>query len=309
MPTSLPPLSAVRAFDAVSRHLSFTKAGDELGMTQAAVSYQIKLLEEKLGFSLFERKPRKIELTPRGQQLADGVTDAFDRLRGTFHDVQEAESSELVISSNTTFAVTWLSSRLFEFQIQNPTIAVRLVPFGPWETPAFNDGDLTITACYQPPKGCYYHQLIQAEFTPMISPLLAEKLGGIHEPADLLKAPIIDPEDHWWRTWFADAGLPDVDLSQNPSSRMGSQALEANRAIAGQGVAILTPYFVRDALANGQLIQPFKLVSRIESESWNLSYPMQSKNSRKIRLFRDWLFSELEKDGRKLPFGREPETV
>lgn len=250
----LPPLPAIRAFEAVSRHLSFTKAGEELGMTQAAVSYQIKLLEEKLGFPLFDRKPRKIELTAKGEQLSEGVVDGFNRLRAAFEEIRGTHANELVISSNTTFAMNWLGSRMFRFQMETPDIAVRIVPFGPWEQPTYDCADVTITACYQPPKGSCFHRLVQAEFTPMLSPGLAEQVGGIHTPEDLLKLPIIDPQDHWWQTWFADAGLPDVDLSQNPSSRMGSQALEATRAIAGQGVAILTPYFVREALANGQLI-------------------------------------------------------
>ncbi len=309
MAGTLPPLSAIRAFEAVSRHLSFTKAGEELGMTQAAVSYQIKLLEDKLGFSVFERKTRKIDLTPKGAQLADGVVDAFQRLRSSFQEVQEADSSKLVISSNTTFAVLWLSSRLFSFQIQNPNIAVRLMPFGPWQKPTFTDADVTIGACYQPPKGSHLYKLVEAEFTPMLAPHLAEEIGGIREPADLLKLPIIDPEDYWWQAWFDDVGMPDVDLSKRPLTRMGSQALEANRAIAGQGVAILTPYFCKDALATGKLIQPVDLISKMEKESWNLSYSAYNKNSRKVRLFKDWVLAEIQNDGLTLPNGCEPEIV
>ena len=296
MMTKLPPLSAIRAFEAASRHLSFTKAGDELGMTQAAVSYQIKLLEEKLGFQVFERKTRRIELTQKGILLAEGIVEAFNRMRQTFQDVQDMDASELVISSNTTFAVNWLASRMFSFQMQNPDIAVRLVSYGPWEKPKFDQADVTISACYLPPKGNLYIPLVAATFTPMVAPQLAESVGGIHTPEDLLKLPIIDPDDPWWRTWFDAAGLPDADLTQWPTSRMGSQALEANRAIAGQGAAILTPYFCRQALQDGQLIQPFDLVCEAKDESWSLSYPRQNRNSRKIRLFRDWIVSELNRD-------------
>jgi LysR family glycine cleavage system transcriptional activator len=301
MRESLPPLSAIRAFEAVSRHMSFTKAGEELGMTQAAVSYQIKLLEERLGFPVFDRKPRRIELTSKGAQLAEGVLDGFTRLRTTFQEVRNAHKSELVINSNTTFAMNWLSSRLFDFQIKNPDLAVRIVPYGPWEKPTFDNADVTISACFPPPKGSFTVPLVKAEFTPLLAPELAKTAGGLNSPEDLLKLPIIDPDDPWWKMWFIAAGLPDADLSQWPQSRMGSQALEANRAIAGQGVAILTPYFCREALLTGRLIQPFELVCEHPDESWILSYQLPKKNSRKIRLFCDWVVAEFAKDGLTVP--------
>ncbi|MEE4013342.1 LysR family transcriptional regulator [Roseibium sp. FZY0029] len=297
MSSHLPPLSAIRAFEAASRHLSFTKAGDELGMTQAAVSYQIKVLEDRLGFQLFTRKARKIELTDSGAQLATRVVDAFSSLRSAFEDISEKNASQLVVSSNTTFAVNWLAYRLFEFQMKNPDVGVRIVPYGPNAEPDFNESDIVISACKAPPKTWPAHEIVRADFTPMLSPKLAETIGGISKPEDLLKLPLVDPQDPWWQMWFEAAGLPNVDLSGHPSSRMGSQALEANRAIAGQGVAILTPYFCRTALESGQLIQPFELTCRANNESWYLSYPPALRSSRKIRLFRDWVHAELKNDG------------
>jgi len=297
MPTNLPPLSAIRAFEAASRHLSFTRAGEELGMTQAAVSYQIKLLEDRLGFQLFTRKARKIELTDHGAQLATRVVDAFSALRSAFEDVSEQNAGQLVVSSNTTFAVNWLANRLFQFQMQNPDVGVRILPYGPCAEPDFNESDIVISACKAPPKGWIAHEIVQADFTPMLSPGLAETIGGINAPEDLLKLPLVDPQDPWWQIWFDAAGLGDVDLSGHPASRMGSQALEANRAIAGQGVAILTPYFCKTALEAGQLIRPFELTCRADEESWYLSYPPALRTSRKVRLFRDWVNAELECDG------------
>lgn len=297
MPVNLPPLPAIRAFEAASRHLSFTKAGEELGMTQAAVSYQIKLLEDRLGFLLFTRKTRKIELTEHGALLAAKVIDSFASLRTAFEDISKRSAGHLVVSSNTTFAVNWLSNRLVHFQMQNPDIAVRIVPYGPNADPEFNEADIVVSACKAPPKGWYSHELVQADFTPMLSPTLLETVDEITAPADLLKLPIVDPQDTWWTDWFTVAGLPDVDLSHLPNSRMGSQALEANRAIAGQGVAILTPYFCKTALETGQLVQPFELTCRAEDESWYLSYPPTHRNSRKVRLFRDWVHAELQRDG------------
>lgn len=303
----LPPLAAIRAFEAASRHLSFTRAGDELGMTQAAVSYQIKLLEEKLGFDLFVRKARKIDLTEKGAQLSARVIEAFGDLRGAFEEIQDQNESQLVVASNTTFAVNWLASRLFDFQMKNPDLAVRLVPFGPMAAPDFLDADVTISACHTPPKNWRKHKLVNADFSPMLSPDLAASIGGVHEPSDLLKLPIVDPDDPWWGIWFTAAGLKDADVSQWPSSRMGSQALEANRAIAGQGVAILTPYFCQMALKTGQLVQPFHLLAAVDEEAWFLSYSEARRNSRKIRLFRDWVLQELHRDG--MPDQSEPPVV
>ncbi|GAA0784371.1 LysR family transcriptional regulator [Roseibium denhamense] len=294
MQSSLPPLSSIRAFEAASRHLSFTKAADELGMTQAAVSYQIKLLEETLGLTLFIRKTRRIELTEHGAQLSSKVVEAFEDLKGQ-------NAAQLVVSSNTTFAVNWLANRLVHFQMQNPDLAVRIIPYGPNARPEFFNSDVVVSACKAPPKGWIAHELVRADFTPMLSPALAETIGGLTCPEDLLKLPLVDAHDPWWKIWFDAAGMTEVDFSAMPRTRMGSQALEANRAIAGQGVAILTPYFCKTALDTGQLIQPFDLTCRADSESWYLSYPPTTRTSRKIRLFREWVYGELEKDGMPLP--------
>lgn len=297
MAANLPPLSSVRAFEAASRHLSFTRAGDELGMTQAAVSYQIKLLEERLGFPLFVRKTRRIELTDNGAVLATKVIDAFASLRDAFEDVTGKNAGQLVVCSNTTFAVNWLAHRLVHFQMQNPDIAVRIVPYDSRSHPDFNQCDIAISACYGPPKGWISQEIVEAEFSPMLSPSLAETIADLKTPEDILKLPLVDPQDPWWRIWFEAAGLDGIDLSAYPGSRMGSQALEANRAIAGQGVAILTPYFCRNALESGQLIQPFELTCRVPEESWYMSYPPANRTSRKVRLFRDWVNAELKRDG------------
>lgn len=297
----LPPVLAVRAFESVSRHLSFTKAGDELGMTQAAVSYQIKVLEDRLGFPVFVRKARKIELTDKGMGLASKVIGAFSDLRSAFAEVREENDTQLVIGCNATFASRWLAARLFDFQIANPDLAIRIIPTDNKDQYSRGDRDITISGCYDPPSDNVLHSLIPADFTPMLHPSLAQSIGGITKPADLLKLPIIDTSDHWWPLWFAKAGLPDPDFSNWPSSWMGSQGLEASRAIAGKGVAILTPFFYRGELESGQLIQPFDIVENDPGMAWHLSYPPENRNSRKVRLFRDWIFAELRKDGLDLP--------
>ena len=122
----LPPLNALRAFEAVARSLSFTKAAAELGMTQAAVSYQIKLLEERLGAPLFLRHPRAVALTEAGQWLAPRTTEAFDILRDAYERFAEREQQTLTVNTMHTFAAQWLSPRLGRFQLRHPKIAVRM---------------------------------------------------------------------------------------------------------------------------------------------------------------------------------------
>ena len=126
MTEGLPPLAAVRAFEAAARHLSFTRAGEELGMTQAAVSYQIKLLEDRLGAPLFLRQPRQVVLTELGRSLAPAVGEAFELLRAAFAAARSGAQNTLTISSNPTFATQWLAPRLGAFQLAQPTLAVRL---------------------------------------------------------------------------------------------------------------------------------------------------------------------------------------
>src|SRR5689334_20848898 len=124
--TSLPPLAAVRVFEATARHLSFTRAAAELGMTQAAVSYQIKLLEERIGVPLFLRRPRQVALTEAGQRFAPQVTEAFALLADAYAAVRGIAEGTLVISTIQTFASNWLARHLGSFHLLHPSLAVRL---------------------------------------------------------------------------------------------------------------------------------------------------------------------------------------
>src|SRR4051812_20084595 len=122
----LPPLAAIRVFEAAARHGSFTKAAAELGMTQAAVSYQIKVLEERVGAPLFLRRPRQVLLTDAGQRLAPAVTEAFALMRDAYAATRGAAEGVLCVSTLVTFASNWLAQHLGSFQIDHPSIAVRL---------------------------------------------------------------------------------------------------------------------------------------------------------------------------------------
>jgi LysR family glycine cleavage system transcriptional activator len=292
---NLPPLAAIRCFEAAARHLSFTRAAEELGITQAAMSYQIKLLEDRLG-PLFLRRPRGVALSETGRRLAPPVTAAFDGLRSAFEDLNQNAEGTLAITAVQSFAANWLVPRLGCFQIAHPEIAVRLdvsqrvVDFSREEF----DVGIRHNGIDKWP-GLVAHPLIALEFTPMLSPRLLEKFGPVTRPADLLKLPLLEPSDHWWPAWFALAGVTVPDLAGRPEITFGTQNLIGSAALAGQGVAILTPALFRDDLASGRLLQPFQLRGRGNGH-YCLVYPEARRRAPKIRAFRDWILAEFAEE-------------
>jgi LysR family transcriptional regulator, glycine cleavage system transcriptional activator len=284
--TNLPPLAAIRCFEAAARHQSFTRAAEELGMTQAAVSYQIKLLEDRVGGALFVRGARGVTLTPAGRHLAPAAAEAFALLRAAFDDLRETAEGVLTISAVNTFASNWLVQRLGAFQIAHPRIAVRLEASS--HLSDFTDVDVGIRAGAGVWPGLVADRLTTIEYAPMLSPRLIEQAGPLTGPADLLRLPLIDPGDPWWAAWFALAGVATPDLDRRTEMRLVTQQLAGAAAMAGHGVAILEPVFFADELATGRLVQPFPLLQNSGAAYW-LVYPEARRRSAKIRAFRDWL--------------------
>src|SRR6476661_1842831 len=163
--STLPPLTAIRAFEAVARHLSFTRAGEELGMTQAAVSYQIKILEERVGAPLFLRRPRQIALSEAGARLAPQVHQAFSLMREAFADTRGQIDNVLTISTVVTFASQWLAQNLGIFQLQHPEIAVRLDSGNAMADLINDEVDIGIRSLAEPQgRGLVSHLLVQSDF-------------------------------------------------------------------------------------------------------------------------------------------------
>ncbi|WP_333821542.1 LysR substrate-binding domain-containing protein [Pinisolibacter sp.] len=287
------PLNALRVFDAVVSHMSFTKAGETLGITQTAVSHQIRLLEELLGAQLFHRRTRRIELTELGARLAPRVSQAFGLLDETLRTVLTASDETLVISTTPTFAAHWLAPRIGKFQLAAPRMAVRMTAGLDIVDFSREPVDVAIRYGVGGELGLVAHELMRVDYAPMLSPRLLADEGPIREPRDLLRLRLIDPSDPWWRRWFDAAGVPDADLDGRPLTRFGSQTYEANSAIAGHGVAILTPAFYRAELAAGLLVQPFPLACDDGRHAYRLLYPETRRHQPKIRMFRDWLLQEI----------------
>jgi LysR family glycine cleavage system transcriptional activator len=290
----LPPLTAVRAFEAAARHQSFTKAAAELGMTQAAVSYQVKLLEDRLGKPLFHRLPKKVELSETGRRLAPAVASAFQGLHVAFAELRETDDAVLAVTAVHTFATNWLVPRLGAFQQQHPEIAVRIDLSGRNVDFAREEFDLGIRGGRGKWPGLTSHQLIPIAFTPLCSPDFLARHGPWRDPVDMLKAPRLDAHDEWWRVWCLAAGIADIPAALPSNVSLDVQSLLGTAAIAGQGVAMLMPAFFSGDIAAGRLVQPFSLMARDDTAYW-MVYPEGRKNVRKIRAFRDWITGELER--------------
>lgn len=293
MSSRLPPLSALRAFEAAARHLSFTRAAEELAMTQAAVSYQIKVLEERVGSALFVRRPRQVLLTETGQALAIASTDAFRKIAEAYETARTGQGT-LSISTIPTFAANWLALHLGAFQMDNPRIAVRIETSDLLADLARDNIDVAIrSSSIGQWAGLDSHFLFHETFTPMLSPALAASIGGVREPADLLRLPIVDAGDPWWTTWFGLAGVDAASaLATRPRSQFGSQSYEGRAVVAGLGVGILTPAMFTQELAAGSLIQPFDILGHDNHSYW-LVHQSARRNVPKIRAFREWLLAEL----------------
>lgn len=289
----LPPMSAIRVFEAAARHQSFTRAAEELGMTQAAVSYQIRMLEDRLGAPLFKRLPRQVLLTEKGMQLAPAITEAFDMLRVAFAGVEEATQTVIALTTTHTFASNWLVPRLGHFRERHPGIAVQVHVSMQTVDLIANNFDVAIRAGQGDWPDLEKHLLFVNRVTPVFSPTLLEG-QDVREPADLLKLPLMSPDDPWWHDWFKLAGVENADLSKRADYSLSNQQFEGMAALAGQGVAMVNVAFFREELVSGRLVQPFDLI--IDTSSYWLVYPKARRRASKVQAFREWIMSELKGD-------------
>lgn len=290
---SLPPLAAVRVFEAAARHENFTSAANELGMTQAAVSYQVKLLEERLGLKLFRREGRRVVLTDPGLRAAREVSAAFDGLDAAFAGLRAEDEGVLTVSTSNTFANAWLAWRLGRFQVKHPDMAVRLQTTDALTDFAAEDVDVAVRSGRGNWPGLAADKLIDVDFTPMCSPGFLAAQGGSLTPAELLRLPRISPQDPWWPHWLREAGVEAPQVLRG-GVRLDSQAHEGHAAMAGQGVAMLTPFFWRHDLAEGRLVMPFPDRLSTRGFGYWLVCPEHRRRVPKISRFREWLLAEVE---------------
>jgi LysR family transcriptional regulator, glycine cleavage system transcriptional activator len=295
----LPPLSAVRVFEAAARRQNFTQAAAELGMTQAAVSYQIRLLEERLGMPLFARAKGRVTLTEAGRRIAPLVASAFETLGDAFSGLVAEDQALLSISTAQTFATTWLAPRLGTFQIRHPDLAVRLSTDNRLIDFATGEFHAAIRMGSGNWPGLKCHFLFRLHFTPICTPEFVER-HTLQRPEQLLSLPRLSPGDKWWGDWFAAAGVEVGEGAIDPGFTLDNQVMEANVALAGTSCALMTPMFWRGDLGSGRLVQPFDQLYLSGRSQW-LVYPEGRRNQPKIATFRDWLLAEMRETARTEP--------
>ena len=290
----LPPLTSVKVFEAAARHENFTRAAAELGMTQAAVSYQVKLLEDRLGVPLFLRSKRRVTLTEAGRRAAPLVARAFDGIEDAFGSLVAEDESVLAISTTQTFASNWIAPRLGGFQLTRPELAVRLNTDNRVVDFAREEVDVAIRSTLGKAEwpGLKIHFLFRMHATPIASPTFRDA-HAIARPEDLLRVPRLTPDDEWWELWLGEAGLSAAKAHRPPGIRFDTQAMEGQAALSGAGAAMLTPLFWRPELGSGRLVQLFEPVA-FDGPGYWLVYPEHRRNQAKVRAFRDWVLAEVE---------------
>jgi len=291
-PLSSIPLSSIRVFEAAARLKSFTRAAEQLGMTQAAVSWQVKTLEGRLGQQLFRRLPREVQLTDSGERLARAATEAMTLIRRAVSDLTEADQAILSVTTLASFATQWLAPRLGGFQVANPGLAVRL-DTSPAVQDLMRDGfDVAIRSGSGDWPGMQSERLMPSLFTPLCTPALCGRLK-LESPADLLKAPRVGQEKEW-RAWFAHAGVtPEGEITSQMTADY--QALEVAAALGGQGVALASPILFAREIEAGLLVRPFKEAVELSPGYW-IVWPEDRRRSPKIVRFREWLMAEARAD-------------
>ena len=287
----LPPLNSLRAFEATARQLSFTRAGAELHVTQAAISHQIKALEEWLGLALFRRRGRAVVLTENGQNYLAAVREGLDILAdATDRLTRRQDSGVLTVTTLASFAAAWLLPKLGRFRALYPDIDVRVAASDEMVDFARDDVDLAIRYGRGDWPDLEVMQMMTEDLFPVCSPALLQGPSPLQRPDDLRHHTLLhDDMRETWRLWLLAAGVEGIDPHRGPGYNLSALVIEA--AADGQGVALARSALVRDHLASGRLVKPFDIALHTEY-AYYLVYPAQSLTDPKVRAFREWVLAE-----------------
>lgn len=298
MPTRLPPLNALRAFESAARHRSFSRAADELNVTPAAVSHQIKGLEDYLGVALFRRDKRTLMLSSAGQSLLPGVSKGFAAIR----DAMAAfyvydQTGMLTISVPPSFAANWLMHRLEHFNRAHPEIDVRIS--SSMELVDFERDSIDIAVRYGDGSypGLVAEHLLSDSVVPVCSPRLLQGDKPLRVPADLRHFTLLHDDRHRndatfpnWGMWLRAAGVTNVDASHG--LRFDAASAVQSAAVEGIGVALGRTSLMADDIAAGRLVRLFDVELR-SSFAYHLVYPELHLKRSKVKMFRDWMLTEI----------------
>ncbi len=295
MSRHLPPLNALRAFEAAARHLSFTNAAEELNVTPAAVSHQVKALEAHLGRGLFRRLNNALELTPEGRQYAPLLSEGFDKLAAAGDSLKDANRRQtLTVSVVTSVATKWLAPRLSRFYQSHPKFDIRVDATDRDVNLAHGEIDLSILYGPGPFQGLQHETLFVDQVFPVCSPGFARTLKKV---TDLRKATLLHidwAERHGsspdWSAWLAAAEATAVDATRGPRFTLSSMAMDA--AIAGEGVALGQNLFASGDIAAGRLVRPFPLGLPLPFP-YQLVWPAGAESNAAAVAFRAWVLGEV----------------
>ncbi len=293
MARRLPPLNALRAFEAAARHLSFTRAAEELNVTQAAISHQVKGLEERLGIIFFRRLNRALLLTDAGQAYLPAVRDAFDRLAEATGRLKALDrAGVLTVSVLPSFAAKWLVPRLGRFSQAHRDIDIHIAPSDHLTDFAREDVDVAIRYGKGEWPGLRADRLLTEEFFPVCSPDILKGRHRLRTPAGLRHHTLLHGDMRIdWRMWLMAAGVEGVDETRGPTFTDSSMVIQA--AVEGQGVALGRSALAAADLAAGRLVKPFD-ISLPATVAYYVVCPAATAEYPKIAAFRDWVIAEAD---------------
>lgn len=297
MARHLPPVNWLRAFEAAARHVSFTGAAQELGVTPSAVSQQVRLLEQHLGRVLFYRLPRSLRLAEAGEAYLPLVRDAFDRLAASTAEIfGDRAGGRLKVKATAAFAVFWLMPRLPRFRALHPDVALRITT-SIWSAEIPDPGiELEVRLGAGNWPGLQAERLTWDTVFPVCSPVLRDGPPRLARPADLAGHTLLHVLGfrEGWTQWLARAGAAkQVDAAQGLEFDTAVTAIEL--ALRGAGVALGRSCFVGELLATGRLVAPFDLVLPAE-EAFYLVSPAGRPIGSAAERFRAWLLAEARSD-------------
>lgn len=302
MKREIPPLNALRSFEAAARNGSFRDAAAELNVSQSAISHQVKHLEVALGLELFVRRPRAVELTAAGKSYYPVLKDAFDSIAdGTRALLRPQAEDVLTIQMYSTFAVRWLMLRMDRFHQAHPDIQVRLITSQSDADFDQHDIDLAVKIGEADKKDVTYDYLFTPALFPVCSPRLLEGEPRLRTPEDLVNHPILQvyPSERDWYAWLAEVGATGVD--PDAGLRFDSYDHALKMAARGLGVAMAMQPYVAEDFSTGLLVDMFPDRHVNAAGHWFLACPKDRDRSRKISMFRNWLLEEVEADPDLLP--------
>ncbi|MBT78925.1 MAG: transcriptional regulator [Alteromonadaceae bacterium] len=291
----LPPLNALKAFEAAARHLSFTKAAEELFVTQAAVSHQIKALEEFLSMKLFLRRNRTLLLTEEGQAYFLELKDIFKHLQeATERLLAKGSKGAITVAMPPSFASQWLVPRISRFSVEHPDIDVRIKAVDFDE--GFLEDDVDVAIYYGKGRwsGVKADKLHTEYLTPLCSPMLFNGPKPLNSLSDLKHHVLLhDLSREAWKNWLKSVGVSGVNVNQGPVFSHSMLVLQA--AALGQGIALGNTILARPELDAGRLIMPFeeKVASR---DAFYLVCDEAQADLGKIAAFRSWILAQVEEE-------------